>query len=143
VHVGLHAPEAHAVVPCPLVHVSPHAPQFALVSSATSHPFATFLSQSPKFVAHVIEHAPSTQLAAPLLLLQTFPHAPQLFTFVCVFTSQPLPALPSQLPKPAVHVPSVHTPAVHASLAFARSHTAPHDPQSESVVSGASHPVAA
>jgi hypothetical protein len=32
------------------------------------------------------------------LLLQTLPHAPQLATFVCMFTSQPLLALPSQLP---------------------------------------------
>jgi hypothetical protein len=44
-----------------------------------------------------MEHAPSEQLGVPLLLEQTVPHAPQLLMLVCVFASQPLFGLPSQL----------------------------------------------
>jgi hypothetical protein len=60
-----------------------------------------------------------------------------------VFTSQPFAALPSQLPKPALHVPSVHVPEEHDSAAFAKSHTAPHVPQLVFVVSLVSQPFAA
>jgi hypothetical protein len=143
VQLGLHVPDAQAVVPCALVHASPQAPQLTFVSSGASHPFETFRSQSPKFALHVTPHAPCTQLAVPLLLLHTFPHAPQLFALVRVLTSQPLEPVPSQLPKPGEQVPSVQVPPGHVSLAFARSHTAPHVPQSVKVLRLCSHPFAA
>jgi hypothetical protein len=140
--LGLQRPDAHAVVPCALVQASPHAPQFALVRSATSQPFAAFLSQSPKFEAQAIEQAPSTHAAAPLLLLQTLPQTLQLLTFVCVLTSHPLPALPSQLANPAAQAPRVHAPDVHDAEAFASAQAAPQAPQFERVVRGDSQPVA-
>ena len=143
VQLGAHTPDAHAVVPCAFAHTSPHAPQFALVSSATSHPFAALPSQSPKFALHVIAHVPAVHVAVPLLLLHPFPHVPQFCTLVCVFTSHPFTGLPSQLPNPPAHVPSVHDRDEHDSVAFARSHTAPHVPQSVSVPRLASHPFAA
>src|ERR1051325_1620843 len=86
VQLGLQMPDAQAFVPCELVHARPHAPQFVLVSKAASQPFATSLSQFPKFVLHVMAQAPATHVAVPLLLLQALPHAPQLDAFVSVFT---------------------------------------------------------
>lgn len=143
VQLGLQMPDAQAVVPFAFAHASPQAPQFALVRSGASQPFATLLSQLPKLAAQVIVQPPSTQLAAPLLLLQTFPQAPQLLAFVCAFTSQPLEAAPSQFPKPALHVPSVQAPDEHDSEAFARSQTAPQALQSDTVVRLDSQPLGA
>jgi len=143
VQLGLHTPDAQAFVPCAFVQARPHAPQFVLVRSATSQPFDTFASQLPKFVLQVMLHAPATHVAVPLLLLQALPHAPQLDALVWVFTSQPFDAAPSQFPNPDAHVPSVQVPLLHDSLAFARSHTLPHVPQSVSVARLASQPFAA
>lgn len=143
VQLGLHTPDAQAFVPCAFVHARPQAPQFVLVRSATSQPFDTFASQLPKFVLQVMLHAPATHVAVPLLLLQALPQAPQLEALVRVFTSQPFEAAPSQFPNPAAHAPSVQVPLPHDSLAFARSHTLPHVPQSVSVARLASQPFAA
>src|SRR5579862_216907 len=60
---------------------------------------------------------------------QALPHAPQLLV-VFRLVSQPLAALPSQFPKPAVHAIGEHTPATHALVVFGvGAQTAPHAPQ--------------
>jgi hypothetical protein len=142
-HVGVHVPLGHVVEPCAFEHVVLHAPQFAIVFNDASHPFVTSPSQLPKLPLQVIEHEPSAQPGVPLALEHDVPQAPQFKTLVCVLTSQPLVATPSQLPNPALQVPSVHAPDAHDSEAFAKSHCAPQDPQFERVVRLVSQPLAA
>jgi hypothetical protein len=63
----------------------------------------------------------------------------------CVFVSQPLTALPSQLPKPAVQLVNPHAPPTHAApFVFAGTgHALPHAPQLVTdVASRASQPLA-
>ena len=57
------------------------------------------------------------------------PQAPQLFPSVFSFTSQPLAALPSQSPKPVVHVATAQLPAVHEAVALVRLQTVAQPPQ--------------
>lgn len=121
----------------------PQAPQLPVVFNDASHPFVTSVSQLPKLPLQVIEQAPSAQLGVPFALEQDVPHAPQLETLVCVLTSQPFAATPSQLPNPALHVPRVHDPDAHDSDAFARSQIAPQAPQFVRVVRLVSQPLAA
>ena len=59
----------------------------------------------------------------PCALLQTIPQPPQ-FEVVVVETSQPLVALPSQLPKPALQV-IPQTPFVHDAVPFVLLQTLP------------------
>jgi hypothetical protein len=62
---------------------------------------------------------------------QAFPHIPQCEVLVRVSVSQPLDALPSQLPKPGLQV-KLHIPALHVVVALARAGQAfPHIPQCE------------
>lgn len=83
---------------------TPHAPQLALsVASAASHPVPGRPSQSAKPMLQVKPHAPAVHEFIALAALQTRPHIPQFATAVRVSTSQPFMALPSQLPKPALH----------------------------------------
>ncbi len=49
--------------------------------------------------------------------MQAVPQLPQLVTLVLKFASQPLLALPSQLPNPPVHV-GTHTPVVQTFVPF-------------------------
>jgi hypothetical protein len=99
VHVGAQTPEVQTTVPCPLVHVVPHAPQFAmLVCSAVSQPFTGLLSQLPNPLAHTGEQIPATQEVVPFGFEHEVPHAPQFTALVNRFASQPFAALPSQLP---------------------------------------------
>jgi hypothetical protein len=142
VQVGVQVPLGHVVVPWAFVHAVPQAPQFVVVFSEASHPFETCVSQSPKLALQVIEHAPLVQPAVPLLLLHTLPQAPQFDRLFWVLTSHPFAAAPSQFAKPALHVPRVQLPDAHDELAFARAHTAPHEPQFDSVVRLVSQPLA-
>ena len=59
----------------------------------------------------------------PCALLQTTPQPPQ-FDVVVVETSQPLAALPSQLPKPALQV-IPQAPFVHDAVPFVLLQTLP------------------
>jgi hypothetical protein len=142
-HVGVHVPLGHVVVPFVFVHCVPQVPQFVTVLREASQPFETRVSQLPKFALQAIEHAPRAQLGVPLLLLQVVPHDPQFATLICVFTSQPFAPAPSQLPKPEEHAPSAQVPEAQDSAAFARSQTAPQVPQLDRVVRLVSHPFAA
>lgn len=103
----------------------------------------TSVLQLPKLALQLIEQEPSAQPGVPFALEQEVPQAPQLPTLVCVLTSQPLAATPSQLPNPGLQVPSVHDPDAHDSEALAKSQIAPQEPQLVSVVRLVSQPFAA
>jgi hypothetical protein len=105
-HVGTHAPAVQVNVPWGLLQIVPHAPQFAkLVDRFASQPVAARPSQLPNPVLHVPStHEPPEQAAPAFANEQTLPQLPQLVTVVFVLVSQPFDAMPSQLPKPAVHV---------------------------------------
>jgi hypothetical protein len=109
---------------------TPHPPQFEVVLRGVSQPSQGSLSQFPKFWLHTGTHAVPTQLFALFVSAQALPQTPQWASLFVKFVSQPLPGVPSQLPKPAVHVPSVHTPLGHVSDAFARLQGVPHALQS-------------
>jgi hypothetical protein len=94
-HTLLHAPIEQAV---PVGQRLPQRPQLELSADVG-------VSQAPA------EHA-----ATPLAKLHARPHIPQFATAVCVFTSQPLSALPSQLSKPAAQVERLQSPAPHDAL---------------------------
>ena len=80
--------------------------------------------------------APPEQFAVPLATGgQTVPQVPQLVRLEPRLVSQPLKALPSQLPKPAMQAPSPQTPAVHVALALSgRGHAVPQEPQLSTVI---------
>jgi hypothetical protein len=84
----------------PMAHARPHAPQFSRsVRMSTSQPFVAIPSQLPKPALQVKPQAPAVQVAAAFARAgQTFPHLPQWIGLVAKFASQPLAALPSQLP---------------------------------------------
>jgi hypothetical protein len=94
----VHTPELQVSVAFARLHTRPHAPQFArLVLRFVSHPLAALPSQSPSPVLQTLmPHVPPTQFGVPPVDGHTFPHDPQLERFVCVLTSQPFEARPSQ-----------------------------------------------
>ena len=103
--------EEHEVTQVPIWQVWPpgqaraQPPQLLLsVLTLTSQPLATALSQlrNPGVQAATV-HAPAAQPAVPLITVQGRLHPPQCATVVLVLVSQPLVALPSQLPSPALH----------------------------------------
>src|SRR5437879_4234609 len=57
--------------------------------------------------------------------VQTTLHLPQLLESVCVFTSQPFAATPSQSRNPALQAPMPHIEATHDAIAFATTHGLP------------------
>ncbi len=97
---------------------------------SASHPFTGLPSQSARPDAQVSPHTPPEHVAVddgPDG--HTIPHAPQCDVDVRRFTSQPLPGLPSQSAKPAMHAVR-HAPATQATSALGPAvHTAPHAPQ--------------
>ncbi len=111
--VGLQAPEVHAVVPLEFEHVTPQAPQAAVVLS--------WVSQSPPGVQSpqpasqpVITHVPVAQDSPPRAKEHATPQLPQSVS-VRTSRSQPLEGLLSQLRQPASHV-GTQAPPVHALL---------------------------
>ncbi len=129
-----HEPEAHVALPLLTLHVRPHIPQWLLLLSAVSQPFAGIASQLPKPAVQLERvHAPAVHAAAPLANEHALPHIPQ-----CAVesreVSQPLAALPSQSPKPALHV-NLQAELEHETVAFARAGQAlPQEPQCEALL---------
>lgn len=111
-----------------MLHVIPQLPQFCVVLRAVSHPFAAFASQLPKPLLHAMLQAPPPQLAVPFVALHALPHVPQWETLPRTLVSQPLPALPSQLPNPALQA-IVQTEPTQLGVPFVALHAAPHPPQ--------------
>ncbi len=142
-HAMRHPPAAQLGEPLTLLHTLPHAPQWAaLVLRLVSQPSALTPLQSPKPGEHAMVQRPLLQSAEPLALPQTTPQAPQLPTLPRL-ASQPLAALPSQLPKPVLQLATVHAPPAHPAVALGSEHAAPQRPQLEGVVLVlVSHPLA-
>src|SRR4051794_14020249 len=82
-----------------------HAPQWlGSVPRSTSQPLATLPSQLAKPVLQVIWQAELAHDGVPFCDEQVVVQAPQCTGSLVRLISQPLPTLPSQLAKPAVHV---------------------------------------
>jgi hypothetical protein len=94
----VHTPETQDSEAFARLHTAPQAPQLArFVFRFVSQPSAELPLQSPRPVLQLeMPQTPATQFAVPPVDGQTFPHALQFDTLVCVFTSQPLDAMPSQ-----------------------------------------------
>ena len=127
----------------PPVHGLLQPPQWLMsVLVFTSQPLLCALpSQLAKPLLQLIWHAPRLHDALPLLLLQTMPQPPQALTAVCVFVSQPLVWLLSQLPQPVSQLLTRQFPVEQVSVALSRLHTLPQLPQCESDVRLASQPL--
>ena len=82
-----------------------------LVSQPSRLTFSSAL-QLANPALHAMLHVPPAQVGVPLAALQAWPQPPQLPTVVLMLTSQPLPRLPSQLAKPALHA-NWHAPIEH------------------------------
>jgi hypothetical protein len=115
---ALHAPMPHTPaeqveVPLAVEQALPQRPQLpVLLRVSTSQPLRGLPSQSAKPASQVNPHAPEEQnTEAFARAAQARPQPPQCRTLVLVFTSQPLPRLPSQSPVPAAQVPMAQTPA--------------------------------
>ena len=124
----VHAPSEHPGEPFVPLHAEPHAPQCeALVSVLVSQPFTALPSQLPKPALQAPSvQTPLTHDSAAFARLHTAPHPPQLARLVFVFVSQPLPALPSQSPRPGLHVETPQTPPTQFGVPPAAGHTFPH-----------------
>ena len=96
--------------PFALEHAAPHAPQFAVVDRAVSHPFDARPSQFPKPLSQAIAHVDPLHDGVPWFELHACPQAPQLVRLFAVSVSQPLLLFPSQSLNAPVHT-GVHTPA--------------------------------
>ena len=128
----------------PLGHTIPQRPQCAvLVRRFTSQPLPGLPSQSAKPALQAERHAPPTHATDALGPAEhTAPHAPQFITFESVLASQPFELSPSQSPKPDAHV-SPQAPRLHTGVALvAPRQIVPHVPQSVTVSSRASQPLA-
>jgi hypothetical protein len=82
----------------PAAHAVPHAPQLRRsVRVLASHPLPGFPSQSAVPVAQPVTQRPAVHVAViPVGAVQRIPQPPQCRRLVCVLTSQPLVATPSQ-----------------------------------------------
>jgi hypothetical protein len=139
---SVQAPLAHDSVAFVRSHGALQAPQSVSVFTGRSQPLLLTMSQLAKSGSHVvIEHVPLAHDSLALTRPHVTPQPPQSARlFSCV--SQPLPVVPSQLPQPGSHVVRTHAPLMHVSPARERSHAVPQPPQSVSVVSGLSQPLA-
>jgi hypothetical protein len=108
----------------------------ALLEKFASQPSTALLLQSPKPPLHEIPQAlPAQVLAALGRVGQAAPQAPQWATELVRLVSQPLPALPSQLPKLVLQA-KPQVPEAHVALALlGAAHTLPQRPQFEVDVS--------
>jgi hypothetical protein len=123
----LHVPIVHTAVALEGAHSLPHAPQcVSELVSDVSQPLVALPSQSPKPALHApIRHVPPTHEVVALGRLQARPQAPQCAAVVLRSVSQPLAALPSQLPRPIAQVVVPQTPIVHAGVPVIEEHALP------------------
>ncbi len=126
----------HRALALARLQVRPQPPQWvALVRVSTSQPLDATPSHSAKPAVQVRAHIPvaqaGTALGAPE---QAMPQVPQWETLVRVSVSQPLGALPSQSPKPAVQAAMPQAPAVQAAVALAKKQAPPQRPQCDGLL---------
>lgn len=129
VQVMPQAPPLHDGVPPAVLQALPQPPQCStLPFKFASQPFCTAPSQLPKPALQPMVQLPAVQPGVPLVPLQALPQVPQWLTLELSTTSQPLAALPSQLPKPALHT-MPQLPALQKGVPFVPPHTLPQLPQ--------------
>lgn len=95
----MHTPAALQLAPAfENEHAAPQAPQSVSVRSEVSQPLLAIMSQLPYVELQLISvQEPPVQAGVPLAKLHIVPQPPQ-FDVVVSGVSQPLAALPSQLP---------------------------------------------
>jgi hypothetical protein len=103
------APVAQVGVALATVQARPQAPQLVTVRVLVSQPLSTSRSQSAKPEAQLSAQFPVLQVGVALAVLQASRQAPQCCAEVLRLVSQPLAALPSQSPKPALQLARPHT----------------------------------
>jgi hypothetical protein len=91
---------------------------------SASQPLVTSPSQLAYPVRHVIPQAPAAHVAVPCAVLQVFTQVPQCNGSVLRLDSHPVPALPSQSPKPPPQV-IPHTPATQVAVPLVALHAFP------------------
>lgn len=122
-------PLPHVVLEFARLQAEPQAPQLVLVFNGASQPLLWLPSQLPKPLLQVVRlQVPVLQVADPLLRLQVAPQAPQLARVVNG-ASQPLPASPSQSPKPLLQEATPQTPLLQDGVPLAAEQTVPQAPQ--------------
>jgi hypothetical protein len=129
--VAHEVPHAPPLQTCPVGHAWPHAPQSVrLVAVLVSQPVVGSPSQSAKPVAHAVRaHTPALHAPVAWAGAHAWPHAPHAARLVRRSVSQPLPAAPSQSPKPGSQL-AMHALATHeASRCGPVGHARPHAPQ--------------
>jgi len=114
-----------------LLHFMAQAPQLlGSVSNRVSQPLTPLPSQLPKPELQVGLQIPALQeVAEAFWLLHELLQAPQLAVLVLVSVSQPLPALPSQLPRPGLQAATPHSPPSHLAVPFGVEQVVPQAPQ--------------
>jgi hypothetical protein len=122
---------AHVAVALGALHAVPHPPhRMGLVRVSASQPFIAFMSQSAKPASQVTPQVPIAHVAvARAPAGQALPQRPQFAALVAVFASQPLAAIMSQSPKPALHIATVQAPAAQPAVPLAAMQVFPHVPQ--------------
>lgn len=141
-HVIWQAPVTQAAAPLVVLQALLQVPQFEVVVTLVSQPFVRFPSQFPKPALHTMLHTPAVQVALPLVVLQGALQPPQCEMLLCVFASQPLFALPSQFPKPALQT-MLHVPLLQLGVPLVVLQALPQLPQLLMVFKLTSQPLAA
>jgi hypothetical protein len=131
-----HAPIAQVAAALAKEQAVPHVPQsVAVVRRSVSQPLAGLPSQSAKpSLQRVIAQVPVWHAPVALGKVQARPHIPQCIALAVVSVSQPLAALASQSPKPALQRSTEQRPATHAGVPLATVHAAPQAPQAATLV---------
>lgn len=128
-HDGTQAPAVQLVVPLAFTHGALQLPQWlALVFVSTSHPLVAMPSQLARPALQIGWQLPLVHVVEPPGFEHAVPQVPQLLVLVLVLVSQPLFALPSQSPKPALHA-MPHVPLVQTGVPFVPLQTLPQPPQ--------------
>jgi hypothetical protein len=122
-------PLEHDSVAFGISHATPQAPQLVKVFRLVSQPLVGSPSQFAKPEAQVGTQTPLVHVFVPFTPEQIVPHAPQFAWLVLRFASQPSAALPSQFPKPALHVRMPHVPDEQVAVAFNSEQGTPQPPQ--------------
>ena len=127
--LGAHSSPTHAVVPFMFVHTTPQPPQFEVVFSGTSQPFAAERSQSAKpELQPVSTHAPPWHVPLPFGNEHTWPQPPQFSGSLLMSVSQPSLGFASQSRKPVAQM-GAHTPIEQLVVPCMFVHPLPHEPQ--------------
>ncbi len=120
---------------CPAAQAFPQAPQFALLLVMfTSQPSAAVPLQFAKPALQLeMPQVLAEQLAVAFGTEHTMLQPPQFVALLVVFVSQPLLRLPSQLPRPVLHV-MPQRPAVQVAVPPVLVHARPQTPQFDTFV---------